>query len=228
MDSARLSLISLPSWLCLWGVLFRLLLLHLQSTVTPASLLRVISDLFLSPVVCRWCLFFLSEHIATPPVQISCHKKNAANAWTMLFLTCAVYQLCRFCLFDTYILLSRWAWRWPPTWKTAWTATSSTCSALFDRSAARTSGPSWCCRGWRCLSTWHSTHLPSAGSCSVSRTELQRYLLRLYWKGGARWERRRGTTSVMFLLLMLLVFLFQSLLTEMMERCKKLGNKWVL
>lgn len=75
MDSARLSLISLPCWLCLWGVLFRLLLLHLQPTVTPASLLRVISDLFLSPVVCRWCLFFLSEHIATPPVQISCHKK---------------------------------------------------------------------------------------------------------------------------------------------------------
>lgn len=192
MDSARLSLISLPSWLCLWGVLFRLLLLHLQPTVAPASLLHVISDLFLSPVVCRWCLFFLSEHIATPPVQNSCHKKmlqmhEQCYFWLALF-TSFVGFVC-----FTYILLSRWAWRWPPTWKTAWTATSSTCSALFDRSAARTSGPSWCCRGWRCPSTWHSTHLPSAGSCSVSRTELQRYLLRLYWKSGAQWQRRRGT-----------------------------------
>lgn len=226
MDSARLSLISLPSWLCLWGVLFRLLLLHLQPTVTPASLLHVMTYFCLLSFVVDASFFWVSilQLLLFRTVAI----KNAANAWTMLFLTCPVYQLCRFCLFDTYILLSRWAWRWPPTWKTAWTATSSTCSALFDRSAARTSGPSWCCRGWRCPSTWHSTHLPSAGSCSVSRTELQRYLLRLYWKSGARWERRRGTTSVMFLLLMMLVFLFQSLLTEMMERCKKLGNKWVL
>lgn len=70
---------------------------------------------------------------------------------------------------------SRWAWKSPPTWKTAWIATSSTCSAPYGRSAARASRTSWSCRGWRCQSTWRSTHPPSTGSCSALPTELQRH-----------------------------------------------------
>lgn len=60
MDSARLSLISLPCWLCFWGVLFRLLLLHLQPTVTPASLLHVMTYFCLLSFVVDASFFWVS------------------------------------------------------------------------------------------------------------------------------------------------------------------------
>lgn len=70
---------------------------------------------------------------------------------------------------------TRWASKWPLTWKTAWTATSSTCSAPFGRSAARASRTRWFSRRWRRPNTWRCTRPPSTGSCSASPTEPQRW-----------------------------------------------------
>lgn len=91
---------------------------------------------------------------------------------------------------------SRWALKWLRTWKTAWTGTSSTCCQPFVRSAGRAFGVSWWSRGWRYPSTWRCTHLPSAGFCSASPTEPQRY---------------RKTQDSLYELLLLMVLFYTSL-----------------
>lgn len=127
----------------------------------------------------------------------------------------------------TAIVLTRWAWKWPRSWKTTSTATSSICWAPSGRLAAKTCRTSWFCRGWRCQSTWHFIHLPSTGSCSASLTEPQRWTFSPIFPYISHVKRCEICQFMCQSQKCIFWFLFQSLLTEMMERCKTLGNKWV-
>lgn len=74
------------------------------------------------------------------------------------------------------VVLSRWAWKWPHSWRTTWTVTSSIYWAPSSRSAGKASRTNWLCRGWSFRSTWRCIHPPSTGSCSASLTEPQRQM----------------------------------------------------